>query len=179
MAKISGRGLYTNQPQSGVCPFRIGYGYDAHRFAPAAAGRKLWLGGVEVPYPQGLEGHSDADVLIHAICDALLGAAALGDIGRHFPDTNPTYKDISSLKLLSLTGELLYAESYKVANIDCTLRLQKPKIAGYVPYMRTHIAKALGIDSAQVSVKASTTEGMGFEGSGEGASASAVALIFK
>ena len=155
---------------------RVGYGYDAHRFAP---NRKLILGGVEVPFEQGLDGHSDADVLVHAVCDALLGALALGDIGRHFPDTDPTYKGIDSLILLRKTGELLAKKGYRVGNIDVTLRMQKPKIAAYVPAMQENLAKALHVETGQISVKATTTEKMGFEGQGEGASASAVALVWK
>lgn len=156
--------------------FRVGYGYDAHRFAP---NRKLMLGGVDVPFEQGLDGHSDADVLVHAVCDALLGALALGDIGRHFPDTDPAYKGIDSLILLRKTGELLAKKGYRVGNIDVTLRMQKPKIAAYVPAMQENLAKALRVETGQISVKATTTEKMGFEGQGEGASASAVALVWK
>ncbi|MDE5575711.1 MAG: 2-C-methyl-D-erythritol 2,4-cyclodiphosphate synthase [Bacteroidales bacterium] len=156
--------------------FRVGYGYDAHRFA---LGRKLILGGVDVPFEQGLDGHSDADVLVHAVCDALLGALALGDIGRHFPDTDPAYKGIDSLILLQKTGELIAAKGYRVGNIDVTLRMQKPKIAAYVPAMQENLAKALHVEAGQISVKATTTEKMGFEGQGEGASASAVALVWK
>ena len=156
--------------------FRVGYGYDAHRFAPK---RKLILGGVHVPYEQGLDGHSDADVLVHAVCDALLGALALGDIGRHFPDTDPAYKGIDSLILLKKTGELIARQGYRVGNIDVSLRRQKPKIASYVPAMQNNLAQALGVESGQISVKATTTEEMGFEGRGEGASASAVALVWK
>lgn len=156
--------------------FRVGYGYDAHRFAPD---RKLILGGVDVPFEQGLDGHSDADVLVHAVCDALLGALALGDIGRHFPDTDPAYKGIDSLILLQKTGELIAEQGYRVGNIDVSLRMQKPKIAAYVPAMQKNLAKALGLEPNQISVKATTTEKMGFEGQGEGASASAVALVWK
>lgn len=156
--------------------FRIGYGYDAHRFAP---GRKLILGGVEIPYEQGLDGHSDADVLVHAVCDALLGALALGDIGRHFPDTDPAYKGIDSLILLQKTGELITGQGYRVGNIDVTLRMQQPKIASYVPAMQKKLADALHTEPDQISVKATTTEKMGFEGRGEGASASAVALVWR
>ncbi len=162
----------SNRP---VCPFRIGYGYDAHRFAP---GRKLILGGVEIPHSQGLDGHSDADVLIHALCDALLGAAALGDIGKHFPDHDPAYKNIDSSLLLQQVVSLLSKNGYGIANIDACLRLQKPKIAPYVPRMQAHLAQILQIEAAQVSIKATTTEKMGFEGREEGVSASAVALVF-
>ncbi len=156
--------------------FRVGYGYDAHRFTP---NRKLILGGVDVPFEQGLDGHSDADVLVHAVCDALLGSLALGDIGRHFPDTDPAYKGIDSLILLQKTGELIAEQGYRVGNIDVTLRMQKPKIAAYVPAMQENLAKALRVEAGQISVKATTTEKMGFEGQGEGASASAVALVWK
>lgn len=154
--------------------FRIGYGYDAHRLV---SGRKLILGGVDIPYPMGLDGHSDADVLVHAICDALLGALALGDIGKHFPDTDPAYKGIDSLVLLQKTVGLIAERGYRIFNMDATLRMQKPKIAPYIPEMRKNIAKALQIDIDGVSVKATTTEGMGFEGEQLGVSASAVVLV--
>lgn len=156
--------------------FRVGYGYDAHRFAP---GRKLILGGTEIPYHLGLDGHSDADVLVHAVCDALLGALALGDIGKHFPDTDPAYKGIDSLLLLRKTVELLAAKGYRVGNIDATVRMQKPKMAAYVPAMQGKLAETAGIEPDQISIKATTTEGMGFEGLGEGVSASAVALVWR
>lgn len=156
--------------------FRIGYGYDVHRLVPA---RDLILGGVKIPYPKGLLGHSDADVLLHAICDALLGAAALGDIGQHFPDTDPRYKDIDSMLLLKHTAGLTGECGYSVGNIDATLRLQKPKIAPYISLMRQNIATNLGIDIGQISVKATTTESLGFEGREEGVSATAVCLLFK
>ena len=155
--------------------FRIGYGYDAHAFAPD---RKLILGGVEIPHTQGLLGHSDADVLLHAITDALLGAAALGDIGQHFPDQDPAYKNIDSTLLLKKTGDFLREHHYRIGNIDATLRLQRPKIAPYIPRMRQRIAEVLDLDTDQVSVKATTTEKMGFEGREEGCSASAIALIY-
>lgn len=153
---------------------RIGTGYDVHQLAE---GLPLWLGGVLVPHTHGLVGHSDADVLLHAICDALLGAAALGDIGKHFPDTDPQYKGISSLKLLAHVGVLLKEHGYRVGNIDSTVAAQRPKLAPHIPQMRQNIADALGIDIAQVSVKATTTEHLGFEGRMEGISAQAVALI--
>ena len=155
---------------------RIGTGYDVHQLGE---GLPLWLGGVLVPHSHGLIGHSDADVLLHAICDALLGAAALGDIGKHFPDTDPQYKGISSLKLLTCVGSLLKAEGYSVGNIDSTLVAQRPKIAPYIPQMRQNIAQALGIGEECVSVKATTTEHLGFEGREEGISAQAAALIIK
>lgn len=154
--------------------FRIGQGFDVHRFA---ADRKLVLGGVEIPSERGLLGHSDADVLLHAIADALLGAAALGDIGHHFPDTDARYKGISSLVLLGHVAALLYEKHYTIANVDSTLVMERPKIAPHVNAMRENIARALRIDIGQVSVKATTNEGMGFIGSGEGAVAHAVAMI--
>lgn len=153
---------------------RIGTGYDVHRLE---AGRQLILGGVNVPFTLGLKGHSDADVLVHAICDALLGAAALGDIGQHFPDTDPVYKDADSLVLLAQVGEKLAGQGLNIINIDSTVVAQKPRLAGYVMNMRSNIAQALALDLNQVSVKATTTEGLGFEGRQEGISAQAVALI--
>ena len=153
---------------------RIGTGYDVHQLAE---GLPLWLGGVSVPHTHGLVGHSDADVLLHAICDALLGAAALGDIGKHFPDTDPQYKGISSLKLLTHVGNLLKEHGYQVGNIDSTVAAQRPKLAPYIPQMRQNIADTLGISLDQVSVKATTTEHLGFEGRMEGISAQAIALL--
>ncbi|MCG0275927.1 MAG: 2-C-methyl-D-erythritol 2,4-cyclodiphosphate synthase [Thermosediminibacteraceae bacterium] len=155
---------------------RIGIGYDAHRLVE---GRKLVLGGVEIPFEKGLLGHSDADVLIHAINDALLGAAALGDIGTHFPDTDPAYKDIKSLLLLEKVGKMLRQEGFEVVNIDSVICAEKPKLAPFIDKMRENIANALNIAKEEVSVKATTTEGMGFEGRGEGISAQAVCLIKK
>ncbi len=153
---------------------RIGTGYDVHQLAE---GLPLWLGGVQVPHTHGLVGHSDADVLLHAICDALLGAAALGDIGKHFPDTDPQYKGISSLKLLGHVGQLLKEKGYQVGNIDSTVAAQRPKLAPYIQQMRQNIADTLGISIDQVSVKATTTEHLGFEGRMEGISAQAIALL--
>lgn len=153
---------------------RIGTGYDVHQLAE---GLPLWLGGVLVPHTHGLVGHSDADVLLHAICDALLGAAALGDIGKHFPDTDPQYKGISSLKLLGHVGALLKEKGYQVGNIDSTVAAQRPKLAPYIQQMRQNIADTLGINIDQVSVKATTTEHLGFEGRMEGISAQAIALL--
>ena len=153
---------------------RIGSGYDVHRLGE---GLPLWLGGVQVPHTHGLIGHSDADVLLHAICDALLGAAALGDIGKHFPDTDPQYKGISSLKLLAHVGRLLAEHGYRIGNIDSTVVAQRPKLAPYILQMRQNIADTLGIDISQVSVKATTTEHLGFEGREEGISAQAIALL--
>jgi 2-C-methyl-D-erythritol 2,4-cyclodiphosphate synthase len=153
---------------------RIGFGYDVHRLV---AGRQFWLGGVLIPSEFGAEGHSDADVLLHAICDALLGAAALGDIGRHFPDTDPALKNIDSKILLGKVKDLVVAKGYSVVNIDSTIALQAPKVAGYVETMRQTITGILEISVDQVSVKATTTEKMGFEGRGEGVSAYAVVMI--
>lgn len=153
---------------------RIGTGYDVHALAE---GLPLWLGGVSVPHSHGLVGHSDADVLLHAVCDALLGAAALGDIGQHFPDSDPAYKGISSLKLLGHVGALLRDHGYSVGNIDSTVVAQRPKLAPYILQMRRNIADTLGIALDDVSVKATTTEHLGFEGRCEGISAQAVALI--
>ncbi len=153
---------------------RIGNGYDVHRFAE---GRKLILGGVDVPHEKGLDGHSDADVLLHAIMDAMLGAAALGDIGQHFPDTDEAYKGISSVKLLQHTAALLDKEGYAVVNIDSIIAAQRPKLMSYLPQMRENIANAAGMDPGDVSVKATTTERLGFEGREEGISAWAVVLI--
>ena len=153
---------------------RIGTGYDVHQLVPD---RQLWLGGVLIPHSLGLLGHSDADVLLHAICDALLGAAALGDIGKHFPDKDPQYKNIDSKILLRQCGELLQREGYRIENIDSIVVAQQPKIAPHIPAMRQTIADTLGIDVSQVSVKATTTEHLGFEGREEGISAHAVALL--
>jgi 2-C-methyl-D-erythritol 2,4-cyclodiphosphate synthase len=155
---------------------RFGFGYDIHRFA---RDRKLFLGGVHIPSELGLLGHSDADVLLHAICDALLGAAALGDIGQHFPDTDPRFKGTSSLSFLVTTRELLVAGGYRIVNIDSTLVLQSPKIAPYVPAMRQEIASALQLDVDRVSVKATTNEGLGALGACEGCAAYAVTAIEK
>lgn len=153
---------------------RIGFGYDVHRFAE---GRELWLGGILIPHHQGLLGHSDADVLIHAICDALLGAAALGDIGKHFPDTDPELKNIDSKILLKETASLIAEAGYKIQNIDATIALQVPKVAPYIEIMRITLSVILGITYGQVSVKATTTEHLGFEGREEGISAYAVVLL--
>lgn len=155
---------------------RIGTGYDVHRLQE---GLELWIGGVKLEHTHGLLGHSDADVLLHAICDALLGAAALGDIGKHFPDTNPKYKGISSVKLLKHVGKLLREHGYTVRNIDSTVVAQRPKMAPHISQMRQIIAEALEIDIDQVSVKATTSEHLGFEGREEGISSQAVALIEK
>jgi 2-C-methyl-D-erythritol 4-phosphate cytidylyltransferase/2-C-methyl-D-erythritol 2,4-cyclodiphosphate synthase len=153
---------------------RTGIGYDVHRLVPE---RKLILGGVEIPYTLGLEGHSDADVLLHAIKDALLGAAGLGDIGRHFPDSDKRYKGISSLILLTEVCHILSKNGYAVNNIDATIVAQKPKLAAYIAQMNANIAEALGINVNQINVKATTTEGLGFTGQGEGMAAYATATI--
>lgn len=155
---------------------RIGNGYDVHRLV---SGRPLILGGVRVPHPLGLAGHSDADVLIHAVTDALLGAAALGDIGRHFPDTDPSYKGISSIILLEKVGALIKQNGYEINNIDSIIAAQKPKLMDFLPQMRENIAGALGLMPQCVSVKATTTEHLGFEGREEGISATAVALLVR
>ncbi len=153
---------------------RIGTGYDVHRLQE---GLPLWIGGVLVPHTHGLVGHSDADVLLHAISDALLGAAALGDIGKHFPDTDPQYKGIASTKLLAHVGTLLRKQGYTVGNIDATVAAQRPQLAPYIDQMRQTIADTLGIEVGQVSVKATTTERLGFEGREEGISAQAVVIL--
>ena len=160
---------------NGMLTPRVGTGFDAHRLVE---GRELWLGGVRVPYEKGLLGHSDADVALHALMDALLGAAAMGDIGKLFPDKDPQYKGISSLLLLKEVGKRLTETGFTVGNADVTIVCQAPKLAPYIPAMREVIANALTIPADQVSVKATTTEQMGYEGSGEGISAQAVALLF-
>ena len=153
---------------------RIGTGYDVHKLIE---GRDLILGGVTIPYEKGLLGHSDADVLVHAIMDALLGAAALGDIGKHFPDNEETYKGMSSLVLLQKVKELLESKLYLIENIDATLIAQKPKLASYLPEMVHNISKVLGIEEDRINIKATTEEGLGFTGAGLGIAANAVCLI--
>lgn len=153
---------------------RIGMGYDVHKLVED---RKLIIGGVDIPYEKGLLGHSDADVLLHAIMDALLGAAALGDIGKHFPDTDEKYRGISSIKLMEHVGELLADNGYIIGNIDATIIAQRPKMAPYRETMRENVAKALNISIDKVSIKATTEEGLGFTGSGEGISSQAIALL--
>ncbi len=153
---------------------RVGFGYDVHAFTE---NRPLILGGIEVPHTHGLLGHSDADVLLHSICDALLGAAALGDLGRHFPDTDPQYRGVSSLVLLERTREILRQEGFAVVNVDSTLVLQKPRVAAYVAGMREKIAGALQMPASRINVKATTTEKLGFAGREEGIAAYAVALV--
>ncbi len=156
--------------------FRIGFGYDVHKLAE---GETLILGGVRIPYIKGTVGHSDADVLVHAIIDAILGAANMRDIGWHFPDTDPKYAGISSLSLLSFTIEKIRQKGYDLVNIDATVVLQKPKIKNFIPQMKLNIAQVLKINSSNISIKATTTEFLGFEGRGEGISAYAVVLLIK
>ena len=153
---------------------RIGHGYDVHRLVE---GRDLILGGVKIPYEKGLLGHSDADVLLHAVSDALLGAAGLGDIGRHFPDTDPAYKGADSLKLLESVVEKIHAAGYRVGNVDVTMIAQKPKLKDYIPQMQKKIAVALRVAENQVNVKATTEEHLGFTGDGSGMSCHAVCLL--
>ena len=155
---------------------RIGHGYDVHRLVED---RKLIMGGVEIPFEKGLLGHSDADVLTHAICDALLGALALGDIGKHFPDTDQRYRGVSSLELLAHVGELIKENGFTVGNIDATVLAQRPKLASYIPEMRKNIARVLGVSEDRISVKATTEEKLGFTGAGEGIAAHSVALCLK
>ncbi len=156
--------------------FRIGHGYDVHRLVP---GRKLWLGGISVPYIMGLAGHSDADVLIHAICDALLGAMASGDIGHHFPDTDESFRDIDSKVLLKKVSEMMHEDGWTLGNLDSTLIMEEPKLSPYIDKMRTIIAGILNADIKKISIKATTSEGMGPEGRGESITAHAVVLIEK
>ena len=153
---------------------RIGHGYDVHRLV---TGRDLILGGVKIPYELGLDGHSDADVLLHAVSDALLGAAGLGDIGRHFPDTDPAYKGADSGVLLHIVGQKIAAAGYFVGNIDVTMIAQKPKLKDHIPQMQENIARQLGINVSQVNVKATTEEHLGFTGNGEGMACHAVCLL--
>jgi 2-C-methyl-D-erythritol 2,4-cyclodiphosphate synthase len=153
---------------------RIGQGFDVHALVP---GRRLVIGGVEIPHDRGLLGHSDADVLLHAICDALLGAAALGDIGRHFPDSDPRYKGIDSRELLRHVAGLLKERGFRPGNVDATIIAQAPRMAPHIPAMVAHIAADLGIDPGRVNVKATTTEELGFTGRGEGIAAQAICLV--
>lgn len=155
---------------------RIGMGYDVHKLVPE---RKLILGGVTIPYELGLLGHSDADVLLHAIMDSLLGAATLGDIGKHFPDTDDKFKGISSIKLLTEVGKLISEKGYKIENIDATIIAQKPKMAPHIPLMRENIASALNIELDKINVKATTEEGLGFTGGGKGISSQSICLLTK
>ena len=153
---------------------RIGMGYDVHKLVE---NRDLILGGVKIPYEKGLLGHSDADVLLHAIMDALLGAAALGDIGKHFPDTDPAYKGASSMELLKQVGALIEQKLYVIGNIDATIIAQRPKMAPHIEKMRENVAEALGIEKDQINIKATTEEGLGFTGSEEGIAAQAICLL--
>ena len=153
---------------------RVGMGYDVHKLTE---GRKLILGGVDIPWEKGLLGHSDADVLIHAVMDALLGAAALGDIGKHFPDTDPAYEGISSVKLLEHVASLLEKKGYGVGNIDAVIIAQKPKMAPHIPQMRANMAKAMGINESQLNIKATTEEKLGFTGREEGIASQAICLL--
>ena len=155
---------------------KIGIGYDVHKLVP---GRKLILGGVDIPYEKGLEGHSDADVLVHAIADAILGAAKLGDIGKFFPDTDLKYKDANSLELLSIVAKTVSAKGFRIEDIDSVIVAQEPKMAPYREQMQKNVADALGMAASSVGIKATTTEGLGFEGHGEGISAKAVALLME
>jgi len=163
-----------NVSKKGVLKMRVGMGYDVHKLVE---GRKLIIGGVDIPYELGLLGHSDADVLLHAIMDSLLGAAALGDIGKHFPDTDEKYKGVSSLKLLEHVGKLLDENNYIIENIDATIIAQKPKMRPYIDEMRKNIADVLKLNINQVNVKATTEEGLGFTGSGEGISSQAICSL--
>ncbi len=155
---------------------RIGHGYDVHRLVPD---RRLVLGGVEIPFERGLLGHSDADVLTHAVMDALLGAAALGDIGQHFPDHDPAYAGADSLVLLDQVTVLLAERGWRVGNVDATVIAQRPKLASYIPQMRANLARRMGAELEQINVKATTEEGLGFTGGGEGIAAHAVVLLEK
>lgn len=168
---VSGAGNNAAQPFGAL---HIGLGYDVHAFAPD---RKLILGGVEIPHTQGLDGHSDADVLLHAIADALLGATRLGDIGKLFPDTDPAYKDADSMKLLSAVADLVKKEGFQIIDLDCVIAAQAPKLSPYRDEMRGNIARACGIAEENVGLKATTTEHLGFEGREEGISAQAVTLV--
>ena len=163
-------------PASTITDFRIGHGYDVHALAD---GLPLVLGGIEIPHTKGFVAHSDGDVAIHAVCDALLGAAALGDIGMHFPDTSDDFKGIDSKILLRRVAALLREKGYEIGNVDCTIRMQRPKLRPHIDAMRTAMAGAMGVGDDRVSVKATTTEHLGFEGREEGVSVSAVALIYK
>lgn len=154
--------------------YRIGNGYDVHRLVE---GRKLILGGVEIPHPRGLDGYSDADALLHALCDALLGACGAGDIGKHFPDTDPQWKDVSSLLLLQKVGAIVGERGYQVANADCTIVAQQPKLAPHMDAMKANIANALNLETHRINIKATTTETLGFTGREEGIAAMAVALL--
>ena len=171
---IRGNHSVKEKNRGDINTMRVGMGYDVHKLVE---GRDLILGGVKIPHTLGLLGHSDADVLLHAIMDALLGAAALGDIGKHFPDTDPKYKGISSIKLLEHVAELISEKGYVVENIDATIIAQKPKMRPYIEEMEQNIAKALGIDVSQINVKATTEEGLGFTGTEQGISSQAICAL--
>ena len=173
-AMIRGNHLVKEKNRGDINIMRVGMGYDVHKLVE---GRDLILGGVKIPHTLGLLGHSDADVLLHAIMDALLGAAALGDIGKHFPDTDPKYKGISSIKLLEHVADLISEKGYVVENIDATIIAQKPKMRPYIEEMEKNIAKALGIDVSQINVKATTEEGLGFTGTEQGISSQAICAL--
>lgn len=160
----------------GAPSVRVGFGYDAHRLVE---GRELWLGGIRITHSTGLDGHSDADVLLHAVCDALLGAVGLGDIGQHFPNTDPAWKGADSKRLLAAVVKLLSERGWSVGNVDCTLVMEQPKVMPHAPAMRAAMAPLLGVDQDAVSIKATTNERMGFVGREEGACAYAVALVYK
>lgn len=159
-----------------MTPFRVGFGFDVHRLVE---GRDLWLGGVRIEHDKGALGHSDADVLLHALCDALLGAAALGDIGHHFPDTSNEFKGIDSKVLLKRTVELIAKKGWKIGNVDCTLVMERPKIKPHIDRMKAVMAVVMGIDQDSISIKATTNEKLGYIGAEDGVHASAVALIYK
>ena len=159
-----------------MTPFRVGFGFDVHRLVE---GRDLWLGGVRIEHDKGALGHSDADVLLHALCDALLGAAALGDIGHHFPDTSNEFKGIDSKVLLKRTVELIAEKGWKIGNVDCTLVMERPKIKPHIDRMKAVMAVVMGIDQDSISIKATTNEKLGYIGAEDGVHASAVALIYK
>ena len=164
----------TGRKQKGRVYMRVGMGYDVHKLTE---NRDLILGGVNIPWEKGLLGHSDADVLIHAVMDALLGAAALGDIGKHFPDTDPAYKGISSVKLLTHVMELLRQHHFAVGNVDAVIIAQKPKMAPHIPQMRKNLAQAMGVEEDRINIKATTEEGLGFTGRGEGIASQAICLL--
>ncbi len=156
--------------------FRVGFGFDVHRLSP---GRELWLGGIRIDHETGLDGHSDADVLLHAVCDALLGALALGDIGQHFPNTDPAWKGADSKQLLRAVVELVHQRGWRVGNVDCTLVMERPKVMRHAPAMRAALAPLLGVEEDAVSIKATTNERLGYVGREEGACAYAVATVWK
>jgi 2-C-methyl-D-erythritol 2,4-cyclodiphosphate synthase len=167
----------TTRQRSASVTARVGIGYDVHAFAPAAAGRKLMLGGIEIAHDRGLAGHSDADALLHAVVDALLGAAALGDIGQHFPSSDARWRDAPSTAFLTHARDLLTARGWRIGNVDATIVAERPRLAPHIGAMRAHLARHLGCTEGQVSVKSKTTDGLGFAGRQEGIACYAVALI--